>query len=101
MSDSSDVVKAGEHQRDRWTSRWAFYFAAIGAAVGFGNVWRYVVCIASSPLLGPETKLIRDFGHGKKHSRNFLVVSLDSGSQHWRQTMGAAPFSSPTSLHFS
>ena len=45
MSDSSEIVKTtggGEKERERWTSRWAFYFAAIGAAVGFGNVWRYV-----------------------------------------------------------
>lgn len=25
----------------RWSSRLAFYFAAIGSAVGFGNVWRF------------------------------------------------------------
>jgi hypothetical protein len=24
-----------------WSSRPAFYFAAVGAAVGFGNVWRF------------------------------------------------------------
>jgi len=24
-----------------WSSRYAFYFAAVGAAVGFGNVWRF------------------------------------------------------------
>mmetsp|Transcript_12620 Transcript_12620/g.24240 ORF Transcript_12620/g.24240 Transcript_12620/m.24240 type:complete len:654 (+) Transcript_12620:123-2084(+) len=43
MSDSSDIVKTPgvEKERERWTSRWAFYFAAIGAAVGFGNVWRF------------------------------------------------------------
>lgn len=28
-------------ERDRWSSRGAFYFAAIGCAVGFGNVWRF------------------------------------------------------------
>ena len=27
--------------RDRWPSRVAFYLAAIGSAVGFGNVWRF------------------------------------------------------------
>lgn len=27
--------------RDRWGSRLAFYLAAIGSAVGFGNVWRF------------------------------------------------------------
>jgi NSS family neurotransmitter:Na+ symporter len=25
----------------RWSSRSAFYFAAVGSAVGFGNVWRF------------------------------------------------------------
>lgn len=27
--------------RDRWPSRAAFYLAAVGSAVGFGNVWRF------------------------------------------------------------
>ena len=27
--------------RDRWPSRIAFYLAAVGSAVGFGNVWRF------------------------------------------------------------
>ncbi|CAB9501948.1 chloride-dependent neutral and basic amino acid transporter B [Seminavis robusta] len=30
-----------ELKREQWSSRLAFYFAAIGAAVGFGNVWRF------------------------------------------------------------
>jgi len=29
------------YRRERWGSRAAFYFAAIGAAVGFGNIWRF------------------------------------------------------------
>ena len=46
----SDVVKGGEttptrvsrrKESDQWSSRIAFYFAAVGAAVGFGNVWRF------------------------------------------------------------
>lgn len=28
-------------ERERWSSRLAFYFAAVGSAVGFGNVWRF------------------------------------------------------------
>jgi SNF family Na+-dependent transporter len=28
-------------KRERWSSNVAFYFAAVGAAVGFGNVWRF------------------------------------------------------------
>lgn len=27
--------------REKWTSRTAFYFAAVGSAVGFGNIWRF------------------------------------------------------------
>lgn len=27
--------------RDRWPSRTGFYLAAVGSAVGFGNVWRF------------------------------------------------------------
>ena len=28
-------------RRDRWSSRTIFLFAAIGSAVGLGNVWRF------------------------------------------------------------
>mmetsp|Transcript_14648 Transcript_14648/g.29751 ORF Transcript_14648/g.29751 Transcript_14648/m.29751 type:complete len:649 (-) Transcript_14648:136-2082(-) len=36
-------MKAGYETKDRerWSSTYAFYFAAVGAAVGFGNVWRF------------------------------------------------------------
>jgi len=34
----SDV---GEDTRDKWSSRSSFIFASVGAAVGFGNVWRF------------------------------------------------------------
>ena len=32
---------AQEQQRDRWTSRTAFIMAAVGSAVGLGNLWRF------------------------------------------------------------
>eukprot|EP00545_Synedropsis_sp_CCMP1620_P011504 CAMPEP_0119008526 /NCGR_PEP_ID=MMETSP1176-20130426/3760_1 /TAXON_ID=265551 /ORGANISM="Synedropsis recta cf, Strain CCMP1620" /LENGTH=674 /DNA_ID=CAMNT_0006960877 /DNA_START=57 /DNA_END=2081 /DNA_ORIENTATION=+ len=38
VSSEEEPKKEG---RERWTSKTAFYFAAIGAAVGFGNVWRF------------------------------------------------------------
>ena len=30
-----------EVTRERWTSRYFFLFAAIGSAIGLGNVWRF------------------------------------------------------------
>ena len=33
----------GNEDKDRWPSRTAFYLAAVGSAVGFGNVWRYAI----------------------------------------------------------
>jgi SNF family Na+-dependent transporter len=42
---STQVAEHGEDSKrnsdDVWSSRPAFYFAAVGAAVGFGNVWRF------------------------------------------------------------
>jgi SNF family Na+-dependent transporter len=38
----ADVTQAAKRKEDdMWSSRPAFYFAAVGAAVGFGNVWRF------------------------------------------------------------
>ena len=41
QEDVQSPPSATEKPRERWTSKTAFYFAAIGAAVGFGNVWRF------------------------------------------------------------
>ncbi|KAL7474767.1 hypothetical protein ACHAW6_000718 [Cyclotella cf. meneghiniana] len=41
MEVSSKTFQPQEDYRERWSSRLAFYFAAIGSAVGFGNVWRF------------------------------------------------------------
>ena len=48
-SESEDERKG----RDRWPSRTAFYLAAVGSAVGFGNVWRF-------------PSLAKDYGGGGK-----------------------------------
>jgi len=39
--ETSSNIPEELRERERWSSRAAFYFAAIGAAVGFGNVWRF------------------------------------------------------------
>jgi hypothetical protein len=31
------ALTPGGHKREEWSSRWAFYFAGVGAAVGFGK----------------------------------------------------------------
>jgi hypothetical protein len=40
MSETS-VTKEEEPPREVWPSRTAFIFVAVGAAVGYGNVWRF------------------------------------------------------------
>lgn len=37
----SEAYDGGFKERERWSSRAAFYFAAVGSAVGFGNIWRF------------------------------------------------------------
>ena len=37
----SEEYDNGFKERERWSSRAAFYFAAVGSAVGFGNIWRF------------------------------------------------------------
>jgi len=39
--DRADKEAGKDEGRDRWSSRLAFYMAAVGSAVGFGNVWRF------------------------------------------------------------
>ena len=38
---TSSITKDTPQSRERLSSRAAFYFAAIGSSVGFGNVWRF------------------------------------------------------------
>ena len=37
-------------QRDRWSSRTAFVLAAIGSAIGLGNIWRFPTSVM--PMVG-------------------------------------------------
>ena len=42
---SKTAPQEHDHERERWSSRLAFYFAAVGSAVGFGNVWRFPLLV--------------------------------------------------------
>jgi len=38
---AAPVEQGDDENRQRWESRWVFILAAIGSAVGLGNVWRF------------------------------------------------------------
>jgi SNF family Na+-dependent transporter len=38
---NATIQRSEREESDVWSSRAAFYFAAVGAAIGFGNVWRF------------------------------------------------------------
>src|ERR687895_1724085 len=35
------MTEAAEQRRDQWSSKLGFIMAAIGSAIGLGNIWRY------------------------------------------------------------
>lgn len=83
-----------------WSSRWAFILAAIGSAVGLGNLWRfpaeagangggafvifYIFCVIliGLPVLLAESLIGR---HGRSSAvESVKVVARESGaSEHW------------------
>jgi hypothetical protein len=81
--DSSDSGDSSD-DRERWPSRTAFYLAAVGSAVGFGNVWRFPA-------------LAKDYGGGV---RLLLLVFVAYGTIQLLKSCVSLPALSPLSCPF-
>ena len=107
----------GAAPREGWSSRTAFILAAIGSAVGLGNLWRfpaeagengggafvlfYILCVAliGLPVLLSETLIGR---HGQASApESVRRVAIESGaSKHWSVLAGMGVFAAFLILSF-
>lgn len=107
----------GSTPREGWSSRSAFILAAIGSAVGLGNLWRfpaeagengggafvlfYILCVAliGLPVLLSETLIGR---HGQASAPESVrrVASESGASKHWSALAGMGVLSAFMILSF-
>jgi NSS family neurotransmitter:Na+ symporter len=94
-----------EAGRGQWSSRWAFFLAATGSAVGLGNIWKfpyitgengggafvlvYLACILAIgiPLLMAEVMIGRR-GRANPEGAIAALAREASASRHWRRIGG-------------
>jgi len=99
-------------QRETWTSRIGFIFAAVGSAVGLGNIWSFpfqtaanggaaflVVYLAAVFLIGFPTMMI-EFVIGRRGERNPVAAFKSIGHGEWSFVGGLGVFSSLVTLAF-
>ena len=95
------ALAASEFQHESWTSRRAFLFASVGAAVGLGNLWRFpyiagqnggagfglldlgFVFLLGLPLVIAEMTLGRK-GHQSAVTSMYLLVKDGGHSPFWK-----------------
>ena len=99
-------------ERETWTSRVGFIFAAVGSAVGLGNIWSFpfqtaanggaaflVVYLLAVFLIGFPTMLV-EFVIGRRGERNPVAAFESLGYGQWSFTGGLGVFSSLVTLSF-
>ncbi|WP_134669903.1 sodium-dependent transporter [Halorussus marinus] len=99
-------------QRETWTSRIGFIFAAVGSAVGLGNIWSFpfqtasnggaaflVVYLAAVFLIGFPTMMI-EFVIGRRGESNPVAAFKSIGHGEWSFVGGLGVFSSLVTLAF-
>jgi NSS family neurotransmitter:Na+ symporter len=98
--------------RETWTSRVGFIFAAVGSAVGLGNIWSFpfqtaanggaaflVVYLLAVVLIGFPTMMI-EFVIGRRGERNPVAAFERIGHGDWSFVGGLGVFSSLVTLAF-
>jgi neurotransmitter:Na+ symporter, NSS family len=74
-----------EIQREHWGSYWGFLFAAIGSAVGIGNIWRFPYLVGTyggGAFLVPYLIVMISFGLG------FMMLELALGRYYQTSIIG-------------
>ena len=98
--------------RETWTSRIGFIFAAVGSAVGLGNIWSFpfqtaanggaaflVVYLLAVVLIGFPTMMV-EFVIGRRGEQNPVAAFGKLGYVNWSFTGGLGVFSSLVTLSF-
>ncbi|WP_135852809.1 sodium-dependent transporter [Halorussus salinus] len=99
-------------ERETWTSRIGFIFAAVGSAVGLGNIWSFpfqtaanggaaflVVYLLAVVLIGFPTMMV-EFVIGRRGEQNPVAAFEKIGYGNWSFTGGLGVFSSLVTLSF-
>ncbi len=99
-------------ERETWTSRVGFIFAAVGSAVGLGNIWQFpfqtaqnggaaflVVLLLVVFLIGFPA-MLAEFVIGRRTQRNAIDAFRELGSSDWRFIGAIGIFTSLVTLAF-
>ncbi|HET7323275.1 MAG TPA: sodium-dependent transporter [Halococcus sp.] len=99
-------------ERETWTSRVGFIFAAVGSAVGLGNIWQFpfqtaqnggaaflIVLLLVVFLIGFPA-MLAEFVIGRRTERNAIDAFRSLGSSDWRFIGAIGVFTALVTLAF-